>query len=153
MTKTVEQTIEIDRSVDEVWKVLVDFQSHAEWDPFIRNISRKPQVGEKLKVHITPMGKRGMKFNPVVTDATAPSELAWKGKLGIRGLFDGAHRFSLIAVEKQHTRLTQSETFSGILVGLFGATLDATEEGFAQMNAALKQRCESPGRAKSETTS
>jgi hypothetical protein len=48
--------------------------------------------------------------------------------------------------------LTQSETFSGLLVGLFGGTLGATAEGFAQMNTALKLRCESPERSKSETT-
>jgi hypothetical protein len=153
MSKTIERTIEIDRSIDEVWKVLIDFQSHPEWDPFIRHISGKAEIGEKLKVHIAPSGKRGMKFHPVVTAAKAPSELAWEGKLGIHGLFDGAHRFSLMSVDQERTRLTQSETFSGVLVGLFGGTLNATGEGFAQLNDALKQRCESPGRAKSETTS
>jgi len=145
MPKTIERTIEIDRSIDEVWEVLMDFQSHPEWNPFIRHISGDPQVGEKLKVHIAPTGKRGMKFNPVVTAATAPSELAWLGKLGVRGLFDGAHRFSLKAVDKRHTLLTQSETFSGSLVGLFGGGLDATADGFDQMNRALKLRCENRG--------
>ncbi|MEA2487155.1 MAG: hypothetical protein QOF16_809 [Actinomycetota bacterium] len=143
MPKTIERTIEIDRSVNEVWGVLVDFPSHSEWNPFIRQISGNRQVGDKLKVHIAPNGKRGMKFSPVVTAATAPSELAWLGKLGIHGLFDGAHRFSLKAVNERHTTLTQSETFSGLLVGLFGGTLDATGEGFEQMNQALKLRCES----------
>ena len=139
----IERTIEIDRRIDEVWEVLIDFQSHHQWNPFIRNISGDPQVGEKLKVHIAPSGRRGMNFNPVVTTAKAPSELAWLGKLGVRGLFDGAHRFSLKAIDQRRTRLTQSEEFSGLLVGLFGGGLDATAEGFDQMHRALKSRCES----------
>jgi hypothetical protein len=143
MPKTIERRIEIDRSVNEVWDVLIDFQSHSEWNPFIRQISGDHQVGDKLRVHIAPDGKRGMKFSPVVTDAKAPSELAWVGKLGVHGLFDGVHRFSLKAIDARRTMLTQSETFSGLLVGMFGRTLDATAEGFDQMNIALKLRCES----------
>lgn len=142
MAKTIERTIEIDRSISEVWRVLVDFPSHSEWDPFIRHISGVPEIGEKLKVHIAPGGKRGMRFTPVVSAAKAPSELAWSGKLGIRGLFDGVHRFSLSAVDRNRTRVTQSETFSGLLVGLFGGILDSTAEGFDRMNDALKLRCE-----------
>jgi len=38
--------------------------------------------------------------------------------------------------------LTQGETFTGILVGLFGKTLRATADGFEQMNQALKPRVE-----------
>lgn len=140
---TIERTIQIDRSIDEVWEVLTDFESHPEWNPFIRNISGKRQVGEKLKVHIVPSGKREMHFSPVVTAVKSPSEFAWQGKLAVRGLFDGAHRFSLEAVDAGHTTMTQSETFSGVLVGLFGGTLEATAESFEEMNGALKSRCES----------
>jgi hypothetical protein len=36
----------------------------------------------------------------------------------------------------------QAERFSGLLVSIFRSTLDKTEEGFAEMNAALKKRVE-----------
>ncbi len=40
------------------------------------------------------------------------------------------------------TRLTHGESFSGLIVGFLGSMLDATETGFNNMNAALKQQAE-----------
>ncbi len=142
MSKTIERTIEIDRSPEQVWQVLSDLPKYPDWNPFIRHIEGSLKVGEKLRVHIAPNGKKGMKFRPTVTSATAPSSLTWIGKLGVRGLFDGEHRFTLRDMGAGRTSLTQGETFTGVLVSLFGGGLEATAEGFDQMNRALKERCE-----------
>lgn len=61
----------------------------------------------------------------------------------IRGIFDGAHSFVLRDLGDGRTALTQSETFRGLLVPVFGSALNATAEGFEEMNHALKNRCES----------
>jgi hypothetical protein len=140
--KTIQSSIEINCRPEDVWAVLTDFPAHPEWNPFIRLISGAARVDEKLHVHITAKGRRGMKFSPTVTVATPPSEFAWLGKLGVRGLFDGEHRFSLRDLGDGRTLFTQSETFTGVLVPFFGRALDATAEGFDEMNRALKERCE-----------
>ena len=44
--------------------------------------------------------------------------------------------------EGRRSRFVQAERFSGLLVGAFKSTLDKTEAGFEQMNAALKERAE-----------
>lgn len=143
MSRTIERSIEIDRSPEVVWQVLSDFPKYSDWNPFIRHIEGNLKVGGKLRVHISPNGKKGMKFRPTVTAAIAPSTFTWIGKLGVRGLFDGEHTFNLRDLGAGRTALTQGETFTGVLVRLFGGGLEATAEGFDQMNRALKERCES----------
>ena len=141
MVKTIERTVEIDATPQDVWGVLTDFPGHTEWNPFIRLISGKPAVGERLHVHIAPKGGRGMTFKPTVTAATPNREFAWLGSLGVRGLFDGAHSFVLRELPDGRTSFTQTETFRGVLVPLLG-DLEGTAAGFEEMNQALKERCE-----------
>jgi hypothetical protein len=143
VARTIERSVEINCPPDRVWAVLTDFPAHPDWNPFIQEISGNVRVGERLRVHIVPPGGRGMTFKPVVTAATPNREFGWLGKLGVKGLFDGAHSFHIEELPDGRSRVTQSETFSGVLVGLLGSGLDATADGFDQMNQALKQRCES----------
>lgn len=142
MTKTIQRSIEIDCGPDRVWAVLTEFPAHPDWNPFIREITGEVAVGSHLRVRITPPEARAMTFKPVVTAATPGQQFAWLGSLGMRGIFDGAHSFVLHDLGGGRTRFTQSETFTGLLVPLFGRGLSATAEGFDQMNRALKARCE-----------
>jgi hypothetical protein len=81
-------------------------------------------------------------FRPTVLRADG-SELRWLGHLYVRGLFDGDHRFAVEDLGEGRSRLTQSESFRGLLVRpimrLYGAD---TESGFEAVNAALKARAE-----------
>jgi len=43
-------------------------------------------------------------------------------------------------LDDSHTRLVQSESFTGILVWFSGGLLKKTEAGFHAMNTALKER-------------
>lgn len=146
MGKTIERSIEIDATPEQVWDVLTDLPSHAEWNPFLTAISGDVRKGSRLDVRIQPPGKRGMRFRPVVTAAIPGREFAWLGNLVVRGLFDGAHQFVIEDLGNSRSRLTQKETFTGVLVPVIGRTLGATADGFEQMNQALKARCEAIGR-------
>jgi hypothetical protein len=81
-------------------------------------------------------------MKPVLTEVAKARVLEWWGHLGVRGIFDGRHRFELHP-ENGATRLVQRETFTGALVPLMARSLDrGTAAGFALMNAALKARVE-----------
>jgi hypothetical protein len=62
--------------------------------------------------------------------------------MGIPGLFDGRHSFTLTPVGQGCTRLVQAEDFSGALIPFTGKLLSKTEAGFEAMNAALLTRLE-----------
>ena len=140
--RRIETSIEIDASPKKVWSILTDFAGMASWNPFIKSISGALAPGSTLAVHIAPPGKSGMQFKPTVLAANRERELRWLGRLLVPGIFDGEHYFLLEPIGSDRTRLTQGEKFSGILVGLFGGTLSATEDGFKAMNVALKRRAE-----------
>jgi hypothetical protein len=134
--------VEIDAPPERVWRVLTDFGAYPEWNPFIRSIDGETRVGSQLKIRIEPPGARGMTFRPTVRAAEPARELRWLGRLLVPGLVDGEHRLALEPLEGGRSRFIQSERFSGLLVGLLGGTLAATERGFEQMNEALKRRLE-----------
>ncbi len=84
-----------------------------------------------------------MVFRPTVLACETNRELRWLGRLGIPGLFEGEHSFTLEPIDTGRTRLIQREVFTGVLVPLFARSLDGgTKKGFEAMNLALKERAE-----------
>jgi len=133
----------IDAPPEVVWRVLTDFASYPDWNPFIRSIEGKPWVGTRLSVEIQPPGKRSMRFRPRVLRVAKDREFRWIGRVLIAGLFDGEHRFTIIP-EDGGSRFVQAEVFTGLLVPVVDLTdtLRATHLGFLLMNRALKERAE-----------
>jgi hypothetical protein len=143
--KHIERSVDVGSTSARVWDVLVDFERYPEWNPFITAVSGRAVAGTKLKVSIRPPGGRRMTFRPRVLVAEPARELRWLGRVLVRGLFDGEHRFVIEPTGEATCRLVQSETFRGIFVPLFRSGLDATAAGFDAMNQALKARVESTG--------
>src|ERR1700742_3077969 len=140
MSTTITTTVDIPAPPEAVWNVLTDFAAYGDWNPFIDRIEGTPQVGSKLRVHMTPPGGRAMTFRPTVLAATADRELRWLGRLGVRGVFDGEHSFTLTADGNGGTRMIQAETFSGMLVPLLRGSVKGAEAGFKASNGALAER-------------
>jgi hypothetical protein len=81
-----------------------------------------------------------MTFKPWVTAVEEGRYLEWLGHLGMPGLFDGRHSFSLTPLPSGRTLLQQSETFTGVLVPFAGSMLTRIHAGFEAMNQALAQQ-------------
>ena len=137
--KTIETEILINASVNQVWNTLMDFPSHSKWNPFIRVIKGNPEVGKRIEVEIHLPKKSPMNFTPVVVTNHRNMEFRWRGKLGIKGLFDGEHYFKLKAISSTQTKLIHGENFYGLLVPIiFGMIKTDTIKGFESMNTALQ---------------
>jgi hypothetical protein len=135
-------TVDIDAPAETVWDVLADFGRYPEWNPRTR-IEGVAESGARLRVSPAPDAPRMPTFRPAVRRADG-RELRWLGHLYVRGLFDGDHRFRIEAVDDDRSRLVQSERFAGLLAGpILRRYGRDTEEGFAAVNAALKERAES----------
>ena len=125
-----------------VWETLVDFEAFQEWNPFIQSIRGSLDVGEKLHISIKIPGSSSMKFTPIIQMVSPDSRLIWKGKLLMKGLFDGEHRFILEPTD-EGTQLLHEESFSGLLIPFFPKSFfEKTKQGFEAMNLALKKRVE-----------
>lgn len=139
----VRTAIEIAAPAERVWSVLLDFARHREWNPFVRSIEGRAEVGQKLTVSIQPPGGRGMTFRPTLLEVQPNRRLRWLGHFLFRGIFDGEHYFEIETLGANQVRFIHGERFSGLLVSVFRSSLEAgTRAGFEEMNRALKARAE-----------
>jgi hypothetical protein len=144
--KELRSEIEIGAPPERVWRVLTDFAAYPEWNPFIRRVSGRPEVDERLVVRMRPSGTRGITFRPTVMKVEPSRELRWLGHLLVPGIFDGEHIFEIEELERDRVRFVQREVFKGLLVPLLARSLDRdTQRGFEEMNRALRERIEVSG--------
>ncbi len=137
--RTVERSIEIAASPAEVWRVLVDFDAYPQWNPFVVHAAAPGglALGRDLDVRIRNNGSE-TRFRPELLSVETEREIRWVGRVVVRGLLDGEHSFRLERVQNG-TLFTQSERFRGVLVPLFGSSIDVAG-GFDAMNTALRDR-------------
>ena len=141
--REIRTSIDIEAPAAQVWQHLTDLEAYPEWNPFMPVAEGTVAKGERLKVFIRPPGGRAMTFTPTVKEVVPEQTFRWLGRLGIPGLFDGEHIFELEALSEGRTRLVHREEFRGLLVPLFWSSLEGpTQQGFTDMNAALKARAE-----------
>jgi hypothetical protein len=145
MSKQLRSQIDIDATPERVWQVLSEFSAYPEWNPFITRADGQAQPHSRLVMRMQPVGARGMTLRPTVVEATRGQRLSWRGRLGMPGVLDAEHSFTITAREDGGVRLSQDETFTGLLVPLIARSLDRhTLPAFDAMNAALKHRAEQP---------
>lgn len=126
-----------------VWRLLTDAREHQGWNPNMDRVEGEFVEGARLRLVMkTPAGRR-ITFRPRILTARPGQELRWLGRLGLPGLFDGEHRFTLHA-EAGGTRLVHGERFRGVL--LWVMNVRQFEPGFAAANAGLKRRAEALAR-------
>jgi hypothetical protein len=139
--------ITINATPGKVWAVLTDFENYPNWNPFIKSITGESKVGSQITVSIVPPEGKKMTFKPTVLAFEHNKEFRWIGKLLFKGVFDGEHKFELIDNGHGATIFKHSESFKGILVGLFKKQLEnSTKKGFELMNENLKKFVERNGR-------
>ena len=140
-------SIEIATSRDEVWRVLTDFDSYGQWNPYIGKIRGLLSPGEKLDVTARPPGGVGRTFSPTVTGVREGEEFRWSWSLSRPWIFTGEHVFVLEEPAPGRTRLNHYEDFTGWLAPLHRLfRYAATRRGFKAMNVALRSRLEGNGK-------
>lgn len=143
--KELRTEIEIDSTPEKIWSTLMNFEEFPNWNPMIRKATGEAVPGGKLDVFIQAEGTKGMAFNPTVVKVDQNREFSWLGKVGMRGIFDGKHVFSIEPIDQNTTLFIHREEFSGVMTPLAMPFIaDDTLRGFNEMNVALKQLVEQP---------
>lgn len=141
--RQISTSILISAEPEKVWAHLTDFARYAEWNPFMIQGEGEAKPGNQLKLRFRqPSNGREMDITPVVLVSEPGQLLRWRGKLLVRGVFDGEHTFALESQSDGTTKLLHSERFTGALVPFTGSILRDTERGFDLFNKALKERVE-----------
>ena len=142
MKKQIHTEIIIYSTRQKVWEHLTKFESYSSWNPFLVSIEGKLQQGSIITCTLKN-GSKKMVFKPTILEVHRRRSFSWSGKLLVRGLFDGFHYFKIEEVSENRVKFIQGESFSGILSSLILYTIGKkTEDGFKEMNFALKQLVE-----------
>lgn len=129
-------------SPEQVWQILADLASYPDWNPFVVWATGELFEGERLTVRLHPPDSRPVTVRPRLSSVVPGQELRWAASLGPRGLLDGDHTFRLQPLGRG-THFVQHERFTGALVPvLLPHRADRIQQGFEEMNAALRTRAE-----------
>ena len=145
-------TADLDAPRSEVWTVLTDLDRWAEWNPHAVQAGGELSLGSRLDLRLRTgrldgAGGRTMRFRPRVVELVDAESFAWLGHLGVPGLFDGRHAFTLSDLPGGRTRIVQREDFSGLLVRPLRRTVADAAHAFDAVHVALAQRLAAPARA------
>jgi len=151
-------SIEIDAPLDLVWRVMLDTERYAEWNPFVvrADTAQPPAVGNPIVLHVRWSGGgsarsperitalEGPTTDPGSQVATALMTYVYEGLPARLGLVRGTRHQRLRQAPGGPTTYATVEEFTGPLVRLAGPARVA--DGFRRHAEALKQRAESLAR-------
>ena len=137
---TLQASIEIRATPEQVWAVLADTADYPAWNPFIVRSSGPVRVGATL-TNVMHDATGNTTFTPTVLVAEPGHELRWVGRVPPGGIFTGTHTFTIEQVRPGVVLLTQREDFTGVAVPFYEHWLHAdTLPMFKAMNEALAHR-------------
>ncbi|MFK7971677.1 MAG: SRPBCC family protein [Bacteroidia bacterium] len=139
--KKITTAITLNASPEQVWEVLMNFEAYPSWNPFITSIQGEAKLGNQLVNTINIEGQKQQVFKPEIIALKPGKHFAWRGKLFVKGLFDGEHHFHLQPNSDGNTEFIHEEMFSGMLAGpLMSMIGEKTRNGFEAMNHALAEQ-------------
>jgi hypothetical protein len=143
---SISSSITIQAPPSVVRKILLDFQSYPEWNPFITSLESpvpSPPPGTQIK-----FVARGFAFKPVVKENT-PERFSWLSKVLAEWVFQGQHSFEFEPFgdmggngETVGCKFIQRENYRGALSFTLFLLRGKIEKTFNDMNKGVKARAE-----------
>jgi hypothetical protein len=128
----------INASPEVIWKILTDTSGYPAWDPAMDHIEGKLAQGETVKF-FTKLSSQAF---PVKVTLFEPNrKMVLTGGMPL-GLFKSERTHTLTAGRDGQTLFKTEETFSGLLLPVFGRNLPDLTENFKAFAAGLKQQAE-----------
>lgn len=141
MNRIIDSWIDIDAKPEEIWDVLLDYNSWDKWNPFIPMVKGNLKEGEFLEIKVTPPEMKPMIFKPKVFEVKPVEKILWGGSF-LKILYRGDHAFILEPISEGKTRFRQVERFIGPIVIFMNGMIEKTELGYREMNVALQKEVE-----------
>jgi hypothetical protein len=146
-TVSIEVTTEIDAPVDTVWRILTDTDHYPSWNPFVTKLDGPLAAERRITVTLALSGRKARVMHPTVTAVEPNRRLAWLGRVGVPGLLDAQHTFTIEPIGSDRCRLVQHERLAGALVPLVRPQLTVdTPYAFTALNRALAAEALAAGR-------
>lgn len=137
-----EHTVEIAASPTTVWRILVDLERYAEWNPYSRRVDGTLQVGAIVRVE-AHLGDDVQIVDNLVTEIEVERTLCWESMNWYRSLAQGVRCRHLSRLANGSTRLRHHEIMRGPLAWLIERLYrERIEEGLQVADDALRKTAE-----------
>jgi hypothetical protein len=132
--------VQIDAPPQQVWAILADLASYAQWNPLFREASGQLTAGSTVTLKTVRPGTRRVTTIKVKVLAAEPgAQLRWVSSLP--GIITGEHSFTLTPADGG-TQLVQTETYRGLLSHMSAKSISRAKASFEALNQAIKYRAE-----------
>lgn len=140
---TLEVALEIDAPIDQVWRVLTDFENYDSWNRFTPRVETTGMVGEPVDLHVRLNDSGRLRVQTLTVEQNEPYVLVW----GDDNLFIKAHRYQTLTPIDEHRTLYESrEPFGGLLAPLIIWLMkDKLMHGYRLAAEGLKKKVEGKG--------
>jgi hypothetical protein len=134
---------EIHASDEQVWAVLTEFESYADWNPSLPSITGELREGSVVSLTLGMPGRPSPRVKAQLQEVTPNRRLTWHGNVGADWLFAGDREFAIHRLADDKVRFTHVEDISGFLAPVFevlmGSSVQRSHDTF---NESLKSRAE-----------
>lgn len=143
---TIESEIVLPATPAESWDVLTDLAKYPDWNPYVTRAEIHPEFAANASISFTVVDENfasPLDLTAQLGEVLVNERFHWVGTLGIRGVHDTRHGFSLEPMPDGRTRLRQYEEFRGALAWLIpwrAERMAKTQRSFEKMNRALAER-------------
>ena len=139
MSQHFETETVIDARPEDVWPVLADTASWADWDSGVLGVEGEAAEGKRIKIRSELNPKRA--YPVKVVEFEPNRRMAWLGGMPL-GLFKGVRTYTLTPEGEGRTRFAMREEFTGPLLPLIWRSMPDMSDSFRQFASGLKQRVE-----------
>lgn len=140
---TIDTSIAISASAEQVWEKLSDFGAYPDWNPMIVQLDGEVKVGSKLKFVVKQLNGKLMNLAARFKLISPGKELRWVG--GAPGIIRGEHYFVIEKTGENSCRFRHGEVFSGLLIPLLKLFLEYKAKPlYLALNNALRGVVEQP---------
>lgn len=127
-----------------VWALISDPAAHLRWNPDLRRMEGRFEVGETFLMSLGAEGARPMTFRPTLLSRHEGHSLTWRGRLWMPGIFDGTHTLRVEPDGRGGSLFFNEESFSGVLLAVMG--VERFRPDFLAANEGLKRLAEGQAR-------
>ena len=140
----INEKIEINAPVEQVWKSIIDFDSYSAWNSQLEYLGGKVEPDGNLHLKLSAEGADPYEFKPVISHWEENQRFAWLARTGFPRVFDGEHFFELQRIDDSTTLVTNREEYRGVMSLIMKnlPMMKTAPEGFQKMNKELKNHIE-----------
>lgn len=125
--------------IDQVWRILVDFEHYEDWNPFTPKVETDLQVGSPAILHVDMPGRSKSIRTEWVNLVEPGHTICWGMHMGHASLLCTNRWQILTTLDDGHTRYETVDYFSGLLTPLVMALYgEPTRQGFQSVADGLK---------------